>query len=85
MPESPRIEELRRRIQLDPASIETYRAEAPVFDILQPPAMAAPQPAGAPIVTAFEPPKADPALERLEAFPHAILCAREVVGGIHVS
>ncbi len=71
-------------VEPEPAPVETFRADEPVFEIVRPPAMTAPPPGRAPIVTAFEPPQADPALERLEAFLHAILRARGSAG-IHVS
>ena len=76
--------ELVEIVEPEPAPVETVRAEEPVFEIVPPPAMAAPPPARAAVVTAVEPPKADPALERLEAFLHAILRASESAG-IHVS
>ncbi len=72
-------------VEPEPSPVETFRDEEPVFEIVQPPVMAALPPASAPIVTAFEPPKPDPALERLEAFLHAVLRARESAGGIHIS
>ncbi len=73
-------------VEPEPTVVETLRADERMFEIVQPPAIAtSPPPAAAPIVAAVEPPKDDPALERLETFLHAILRARESAGGIHVS
>ena len=71
-------------VEPGPPPVDTFRAEEPAFEIGQPPAMA-PPPARRASITAFEPPTAGPVLERLEAFLHAILRARESAGDIHVS